>query len=113
MMLISQTKSMVFRQRFSQPMALQLPHLFRPHKVVICSFTNNVTILFLQCSYKKKLPPGKLQDVKRETGYVLSDPGDFLFLDKFIFTGFINKIYNMEVVLVESMLSCTKASKYN
>ena len=51
--------------------------------------------------------------MKRETGYVLSDPGDFLFLDKFIFTGFINKIYNMEVVLVESMLSCTKASKYN
>ena len=65
------------------------------------------------CSYKKKPPPGKLQDVERETGYVLSDPGDFLFLDKFIFTGFINKIYNMEVVLVESMLSCTKASKYN
>ena len=85
-------------------MALQLPHLFRPHKVVICSFTYNVPILnlILQCSYKKKPAPGKLQDVDRETGYVLSDPGDFLFLDKFISTGFINKIYNMEVAVVES-----------
>ena len=29
--------------------------------------------------------------------YVHSNPGDFLFLDKFTSTGFINKIYNMEV----------------
>ena len=28
---------------------------------------------------------------------VHSNPGDFLFLDKFTSTGFINKIYNMEV----------------
>ena len=29
--------------------------------------------------------------------FVHSNPGDFLFLDKFTSTGFINKIYNMEV----------------
>ena len=29
--------------------------------------------------------------------HVHSNPGDFLFLDKFTSTGFINKIYNMEV----------------
>jgi len=62
-------------------MALQLPHTFRPHKR----------------SYKQKPPPGKIRDVERETGHVLSHPGDFLFLDKFTSTGFINKIYNMEV----------------
>ena len=45
-----------------------------------------------------KPAPGKMQDVKRETGYVLSDPGDFLFRDKFISTGFISKIFNMEVI---------------
>jgi len=55
-------------------MALQLPHNFRP----------------FQCSYKRKGAPEK-------TGYVLSEPGDHLIRDKFISTGFINKIYNMEV----------------
>ena len=53
--------------------------------------------LTLQRSYKQKPPPGKIRDVERETGHVLSHPGDFLFLDKFTSTGFINKIYNMEV----------------
>jgi len=62
-------------------MALQLPHTFRPHKR----------------SYKQKAPPGKTRDVERERGHVLTHPGDFLFLDKFTSTGFINKIYNMEV----------------
>ena len=56
------------------------------------------TILNLQCSYKKKPAPGKMDG---EPGYVLSDPGDFLFRDTFTSTGFINKIYNMEVVLLE------------
>jgi len=69
-------------------MTLQLPYTFRPHK----------------CSYKRNLPgPTKenknmdMRDRRQETGHVLSNPGDFLLLDKFTSTGFINKIYNMEV----------------
>merc|ERR1711962_1044935 len=62
-------------------MTLQLPHTFRP----------------LKRSYKQKPPPDKTRNVERETGHVLSNPGDFLLLDKFTSTGFINKIYNMEV----------------
>jgi len=38
-----------------------------------------------------------MRDRRQETGHVLSNPGDFLLLDKFTSTGFINKIYNMEV----------------
>jgi len=69
-------------------MTLQLPYTFRPHK----------------CSYKRNLPgPTRenknmdMRDRRQETGHVLSNPGDFLLLDKFTSTGFINKIYNMEV----------------
>ena len=85
-------------------MALQLPHTFRPHKVVIiCCQTRDVIISTLQRSYKQKAAPGKTRDVERDLGgnWVLSLPGDFLFLDKFTSTGFINRIYNMEVLLVQ------------
>ena len=85
-------------------MALQLPHTFRPHKVVItCRKTGDVIIFSpsLQRSYKQKPPPGKARDIGKETGHVLSQPGDFLFLDKFTSTGFIDKIYNMEVLLLQ------------
>ena len=68
----------------------------------IHTFPFSFTLLALQRSYKQKAPPGKTRDVERERGHVLTHPGDFLFLDKFTSTGFINKIYNMEVALVES-----------
>ena len=96
--------SMELSQKQHQ-MALQLPHTFRPHKVVdLCCQTQdliifrNLIIFPLQRSYKQKPPPGKTRDVGRETEHVLSKPGDFLFLDKFTSTGFINRIYNMEVL---------------
>ena len=41
------------------------------------------------------LPPGQLAMVFSIL-ILHSNPGDFLFLDKFTSTGFINKIYNME-----------------
>merc|ERR1712038_1396905 len=69
--------------RYQLKMTLQLPYTFRPHK----------------CPYKRRMPglTRENKDVKQETGHVLSNPGDFLLLDKFTSTGFINKIYNMEV----------------
>ena len=87
-------------------MALQLPHHFRPHKVVFCTIELYDLANFhnLQRSYKQKPPPGKTRDVSREKEHVLSHPGDFLFLNKFTATGFINEIYNMEVLLIQFCL---------
>ena len=78
-------------------MTLQLPHTFRPHKVIItilkffsillkyaiyCLILYDIchlitptwhfdNIISLQRSYKQKPPPGKTRNVERETGHVL------------------------------------------
>merc|ERR1711936_561330 len=80
---ITQCSGLKKSLRYQLKMTLQLPYTFRPHK----------------CPYKRRMPglTRENKDVKQETVHVLSNPGDFLLLDKFTSTGFINKIYNLEV----------------
>jgi len=63
------------------------------------------TFTSIKRSYRQKPPPGKdrkAEEVEEageagEATHVLSQPGQFLFLSKFLTTDFIHRIHDMEV----------------
>ena len=67
-------------------------HVLR-FKFVLCFC--NVSVKWLFSCHVNHFPPGQLRMVFSIL-ILHSNPGDFLFLDKFTSTGFINKIYSME-----------------
>ena len=67
-------------------------HVLR-FKFVLCFC--NVLVKWLFSCHGNPFPPGQM-GMFFSILIVHSNPGDFLLLDKFTSTGFINKIYNME-----------------
>ena len=78
--------------RENQNVEQETGHVLR-FKFVLCFC--NVSVKWLFSCHANHFPPGQLGMVFSIL-ILHSNPGDFLFLDKFTSTGFINNIYNME-----------------